>query len=80
MRRFLTVAALVAGSLSTFAGATLIGPAAGAIVPPDGLVNAPEYCLVIYGDPSPCPPPERPPANGRCLRVDVEPLNCPYRP
>jgi hypothetical protein len=80
MRTFIAAAALAAASLGTFAGTALVGPAAGALIPNGGLVDAPEYCMAIYGDPAPCPPPERPPANGKCLRVDVAPLTCPYRP
>jgi hypothetical protein len=80
MRKFIAAAALATASLCTFVGATLVGPAAGALIPTGGLVEAPEYCMAIYGDPAPCPPPDRPPANGKCLRVDVAPLTCPYRP
>jgi hypothetical protein len=83
MRTFLTSALLVAGgALAVSAGAGAFAPPAGAInLPPGSLINAPAYCLAVYGDPSPCPPPERPdPVNPRCLRVDIAPANCPYQP
>ena len=81
MRKFLAAAALATASLCSGAGATLVGPDAGAITPPDGLVDAPDYCAAVYGDPAPCPPPDRPtPTSRKCLRVDVAPLTCPYLP
>lgn len=81
MRKLIRGATVAAGSLLLAGGTAAFAPEAGALVPPGGLVNAPEYCFQIYGDPSPCPPPDRPdPVDPRCLRVDVDPLYCQYQP
>ncbi|MBI3256446.1 MAG: hypothetical protein HYZ59_01520 [Actinobacteria bacterium] len=81
MRKLIRAATVAAGSLLFVGGAVALAPGAGALVPPSGLVNAPEYCLQVYGDPAPCPPPERPkPVDQRCLRVDIDPLYCQYQP
>lgn len=77
------MAVLAAASLTALAGAVTVAPAASALLPINGgLVNSPEYCVAVYGDPSPCPPPDRPPRidDPSCLRVDVEPLHCEYLP
>lgn len=74
------VAGLALGVASAAFATSAFAPSASALYPPSGLVNAPAYCLAIYGDPNPCPPPEHPEPNPSCLRVDVEPLHCPYRP
>lgn len=81
MRKLFRGAGLAAGSLLFVGGTAAFAPGAGALVPPGGLVNAPEYCFEIYGDPAPCPPPDRPdPVDPHCLRVDIEPRDCPYQP
>jgi len=76
------IAGMFALSLSAFGGIATHLPAAGALVlPPGGVVHAPHYCEIIYGDPAPCPPPDHPtPVDPGCLRVEVEPLRCPYQP
>ena len=82
MGRKVTAMIIAAGSAALFAGLSGVAPAASALVlPPGGLVNAPAYCLAVYGDPNPCPPPDRPePVDPNCLRVTIQPLNCPYQP
>lgn len=76
MRKLAISAAIAAVSALSFS----VGSSpAGALVGPSGLVNAPAYCLAIYGSTDPCPPPERPDPV-RCLRVDIAPLDCPYQP
>lgn len=77
-RRLAFLAIGAATAVTAFAGSAT---SASALIPPSGLVNAPQYCFAIYGNPAPCPPPERPePVDPSCLRVDVEPLMCPYQP
>lgn len=73
---------VTAGSAALFAGLSALAPAASALVlPPGGLVHAPEYCLAVYGDSNPCPPPDRPdPVDPNCLRINIQPLTCPYQP
>jgi hypothetical protein len=69
-------------ALSTGAVLGVFAPSAGAInLPPGQLINDPAYCMALYGDPSPCPLPDRPkPVDKHCLRVDVAPVDCPYQP
>jgi hypothetical protein len=74
------VAGLAVGVASAAFAASAFAPSSSALIPPSGLVNAPAYCLAVYGDPSPCPPPERPEPDPTCLRVDIAPRDCPYRP
>ena len=83
MRKRFAAAIVTAGSALVFAGlGALTAPAASAVVlPPGGLVTAPEYCAAVYGDPNPCPPPDRPePVDQDCLRINIQPLKCPYNP
>ena len=82
MRKFVSSAVLTGASMLIFGGFAALAPSAGAItLPPGSLVNAPQYCLAVYGDPNPCPPPDRPdPVDPGCLRVDITPLRCPYQP
>lgn len=83
MKMRLAAGIVAAGSAVVFSGlGALMAPAASALaLPPGGLVHAPDYCLAVYGDPSPCPPPDRPePVDPNCLRVNIQPLNCPYQP
>jgi hypothetical protein len=71
------------GSAAVLAGlGAVLPPVASAVVlPPGDLVTAPEYCLAVYGDPNPCPPPDRPePLDQDCLRINIQPLKCPYNP
>ena len=82
MKKFAAGIAAV-GATVVFSGlGALMAPAASALVlPPGGLVNAAEYCVAVYGDPNPCPPPDRPdPVDPDCLRVNIQPLKCPYQP
>jgi hypothetical protein len=74
------IATVAAGS--TLAAIALFAPAgtASAIVRAYPVNNP---CIHLVGSPDPCapPPPERPePVDPGCLRVDVEPLHCPYLP
>lgn len=80
MRKLALSAALAAVSTLSLLGAG--GLPAGAAITTGSLINNPDYCLALYGDPSPCPPPDRPEPikDRRCLRVDVAPLDCPYLP
>jgi hypothetical protein len=82
MGRKMATTIVTAGAAALFAGLSALAPAASALVlPPGGLVNAPHYCVAVYGDPNPCPPPDRPdPIDPDCLRVDILPLKCPYLP
>lgn len=83
MSRTLTkfrVAALLAGA--ALSALTLAAPGASALVrQPGGVVYDPVYCVAVYGDPNPCPPPERPePVDPTCLRTDILPLHCAWLP
>jgi hypothetical protein len=83
MRKRFVAGIVAAGSAVVFSGfGVLMAPVASALaLPPGGLVHAPDYCLAVYGDPSPCPPPDRPePVDPSCLRVNIQPLTCPYQP
>ena len=73
--------ALTAGAL--LSASVAFAPAANALtVTPGGLVTNPDYCIAVYGDPSPCPPPDRPEpiTDPSCLRVDIRPLHCVWLP
>lgn len=83
MRKKFAATIVAVGSAGVFTGlGALMAPAASAVaLPPGGVVHAPDYCLAVYGDPNPCPPPDRPePVDPDCLRVNIQPLNCPYQP
>ncbi len=74
------LAAAVAGA--AFAALAVFAPAtpASAVLPFQPVTNP---CLHLIGTPDPCAPdrPDRPePVDPSCLRVDVEPLHCPYQP
>jgi hypothetical protein len=77
MRKLAISIAMLAGSTLAFGLSTSAADAA--ILPPGGLVNAPEYCEALYGSPDPCPPPDRP-DQPECVRVDIRPLRCPWLP
>ena len=79
MKKFAAGIAAV-GATVVFSGlGALMAPAASALVlPPGGLVTAPEYCLAVYGDPNPCPPPDRP-VDPTCPPT-VHLVYCPYQP
>ena len=82
MRKSVSLAVLAGASMFILGGLAALAPSAGAVaLPPGSLVNAPHYCLANYLDPNPCPPPDHPePIDQGCLRVDIEPLRCPYLP
>ncbi len=84
MSRLVRPGRLIALTAGAILGTSLaFAPAANALqLPPGGLVNAPAYCVAVYGDPNPCPPPDRPERidDPRCLRVDISPLHCPWLP
>lgn len=80
MRKTLITKAATLGVALTIGGFSF-APSAQALARGVDLVNAPEYCFATYGDPAPCPPPERPkPIKPECLRVDIDPLQCPWLP
>ena len=73
MRKSVSSAVLAGASMFIFGGLAALAPSAGAVVL--------HYCLANYLDPNPCPPPDHPePIDQGCLRVDIEPLRCPYLP
>jgi hypothetical protein len=75
------LAILIASAGIAVTGSMAVVPSASALPVSGGLVNSPDYCLAVYGDPSPCPAPDRPdPVDPRCLRTDVTPLHCPWLP
>lgn len=78
---FVTKAAAVS-TLLTIGGFAAFASGANALVRNVDLVNAPYYCEAVYGDPSPCPPPDRPESidDPACLRVDILPRHCPWLP
>ena len=79
--RVKTLISIVAGAGFCVAAALSSAPTAGAInLPPGSLINAPEYCLAIYGDPSPCPPPDRPTPNGDNCVLVFNVTRCPILP
>jgi hypothetical protein len=79
MGRKVATMIVTAGSAALFAGLSALAPAASAlVVPPGGLVNAPDYCVAVYGDPNPCPPPDRP-VDPTCPPT-VHLVYCPYQP
>lgn len=82
MKKFAAgIAAVGSAVVFTGLGALMAPPASALTLPPGGLVNAPQYCVAVYGDPNPCPPPSRPdPVDPDCLRVNIQPLKCPYQP
>lgn len=81
MRRTLTIKAAALGAVLTVGSLAASVPSAQALARGVDLVNAPQYCVAVYGDPAPCPPPDRPePISQDCLRVDIEPLHCPWLP
>ncbi len=81
MHTKLITKAATLGAVIAIGGFTAFSPSAHALPRQIDLVNAPEYCFATYGDPAPCPPPERPkPIKPECLRVDIDPLQCPWLP
>lgn len=79
MKKFTTGLAGVASAIVFTGLGVLMAPAASAVIlPPGGLVNAPDYCLAVYGDPDPCPPPDRP-SDPTCPPT-VHVVYCPYQP
>lgn len=79
--RINTLLSLVAGAGLCVATALAAAPTAAAInLPPGSLVNAPAYCLAIYGDPSPCPPPEQPTPTGENCVLVFNVTRCPLLP
>lgn len=71
--------ALAGLALTAFAITGTAGTASAITTPPQPRINP---CLHLVGTPDPCAPlPEHPePVDPGCLRVDVEPLHCPYQP
>jgi hypothetical protein len=81
MRKTLITKAATLGAVLTVGSFAAFTPSAQALSRGLDLVNAPEYCVAMYGDPAPCPPPDRPePIDQDCLRVDITPLHCPWLP
>jgi hypothetical protein len=80
-KRASALLSLIAGGGFYVAAALAAAPSAAAInLPPGSLVNAPEYCMAIYGDPSPCPPPDHPtPTGDNCVLV-FNKTRCPVLP
>ncbi len=84
MSRLVRPTRLLALTAGAVLGTSLaFAPAASALtVTPGGVVVSPAYCGAVYGDPSPCPPPDRPEpiTDPSCLRVDISPRHCPWLP
>ena len=75
--------AVLAGlALSAFALAGSATPSSAITTPPPRITNP---CIHLVGTADPCAPTPTPtehpePVDPDCLRVDVEPLHCPYQP
>jgi hypothetical protein len=72
--------ALAGLALTAFAVAGTATTASAITTQPTPITNP---CIHLVGTPDPCAPvpPQHPePVDPGCLRVDVEPLHCPYQP